>query len=323
MNRMNGEEFAQYLETNVKVLVLDETTMLTRDGKGVMGHLSYTTGLKDVFGYELLAFGAFDPEDLLASAKMIHANFPRGVAVEIPYELLKDLGMVKEGGAVLPEVPYRQFVLDESALEDESEKPSSEPLWIADGGYPILTDEELQTKLTTELEAREKKQHDHIEAVRQQYREKIERFGYTMVGVFDHEGRQPNFVYTVGLTNKDLPELIISGRVDMDFLSQVTGHFAQLMIDDGFALRKLVNVFSLQDGSEHDIRMVEIDPVYAKTNYLVQAEPILKDQVKRVVQLQISDGAKKFFGEEGYDDKLGNIEFAPVIAGGYPTDIEV
>ena len=309
MNRMNREEFDAFLHEQVTVQALDEAVFLTRkEGEGVQGLLTYTSGLTPALGFELVGFGVSNPNDLLVSALMVYSNYPRGFAVPIPAEILKELS------ANIPDVTYRQYIVDESVLDDETEAPSEDPMWVADGGYPILSDAELQVALTEATEKQSAEVRERIESVREQYRQKIEEFGWTVVGVFDAEGKQANFVYTVGLTNKELPELIVSGRLELDFLAQIANHFAQSMIGGGFSLRKLEKAFSLEDDTTYNLRMVQLDPVHALDRFLIQAQSILKKQVTAVCQIQISDASGKWPGEEGFEDKFQQLEVAPVIA---------
>lgn len=314
---MSHEEFLHYACDQVKIHSIEEPTMLTRaDDQASQGTLSFTSGLTPVLGFELVAFGVYDPEDLRSSATLIASNFPRGFPVDIPYALLKELS------DQIPEATYKQYVVDESALENETEEVSDNPLWVADGGFPILTDAELQNELVSKMEQQTAQRHAGMEQVRENYRRMIEAYGFTVVAVFDPEHQQAPFLYSVGLTRKDLPEVIVSARLEGEFLHRIINHFGYEMIDQGFALRRMENMFTLTDDSSYDVRMVEVDPVHAKDRFLIQAEPILKEQVKRVVWVQISDENKRFPGDPDFNNKFGQSDIAPVISGGSVT-IEV
>lgn len=312
MEQISKEEFTEKLKS-VKVILVQDTVVMSSGEGTVDGAFSYTEGLKDLLGYELVAYGAFDGDDMLASAEMIHANFPRGAAIEIPSKFIDDLDLG------IPAGPYRQYILDESQLEDVTQAVGVDPCWTADGGYCLLTDEEMHEALKKEFGVAEKERFDNIEQARDRYRALIKENGFTMVGVFDPQGEESNYVYTAGLSLSDWPEYIVSGAFSMEDLSSFAGHMAQLTIKEGFALRKIENAFTVQD-SQHDVRVVEVDPVYAVTNYLIQAPLILKRQVKRVAWIQISDANKRFPGDEGFDNLFRQPVISTVIAGGATDD---
>lgn len=313
MTRLTLEEFKARL-MDVAITHVDGQTILNHPGEPTFeGVLSYTNGLTDLVGYELVSFGAYDPEDLMGSAQLIFGHFPRGAALPIPYDMLL------EANPEMPPGDYRQYFVDESALHDENEKVGEEPLWIPEGGYSLLPWSEVQTKLQEIVANQDVEQLRGIEQTRQLYRDAIEKNRMAIVAVFDPKEQVPNFAYTVGLTHKGLPELGISGLLDMDFLTSVVGHFATLELDEGHALRSMEKAFKLDTGSEHNLRLVEVDPVYATENYLKQAGPILKQAVTRVCQIQISDAAGRFDGDPLFDNQFRQAQFGPVISGGTPN----
>lgn len=308
---ISREEFHERLRSDVQVRALDEAVILTRNGtEGVEGIFGYTVGLQDLIGFELVAFGAFDIEDIQSSALLIHSNFPRGVAIPIPMEIIRDLN------ADVPEADYRQYVVDESALEDENETVSEQPQWVAEGGFPILDDGELQAKLKEGLEAFDQARHAGMEFVRDGFRQKIRDYGHAIVGVFDPENAGNNYAYTVGLTKQKLPEFVITGAFSIEDLSRVLNHFAHQARDEGHALRTQVDGLTLSDDVKLDLRVVDVDPVYAVDRMLVQAPLILKEPVTRVAWVQFSDPQKRFPGDEGYENYVRQGEVSPVIAKG-------
>lgn len=315
MKQQNDNEFMDAL-AKVVVQVVEETVILNREGVGYEGILSYTSGLTPLLGYELVAFGTYDPQDLRASAQLIKAGYPRGLAVPI------DTIILKEVHEDIPEANYRQYVVDESSLESDKEEITDAPVWVAEGGYPILSDGEMSLRLREAFEGDEKARHERMELGRQQYRAQIEEQGFTIIPIFDPSGEKPNFAYTVGLTHKGLPELIVGGQLDLQLLAQILHHMAHLSIEEGHALRVLPHVFDLtaepEEGTKittnHGLRVVDVDPVYAQDRYLIQAAPILKEMVPRVSWVQISDGKGLYFGQEGFTDILNQPDIAPVIA---------
>ncbi len=157
-------------------------------------------------------------------------------------------------------------------------------------------------------------EHARYEAVRENYRAMIEKFGFAKVGVFDPAGQTDSFIYTVGFEHKDMPELVIGAAFDVSDLSMFVDHFAHDALHEGHALRTKVDAFTLGDDSSYDLRLVEVDPVFATDRVLVQAESILKRPVTRVCQIQISDAQKRWPGEEGFDDKFRQMYVGSIIA---------
>lgn len=155
---------------------------------------------------------------------------------------------------------------------------------------------------------------EKYEAIRERYRAMIDQHGYTMVGVFDPEGKDVNFVYSVGFEHKDMPELVVGALFDSPDLASFVKHFASEALEHGHALRTKVDGITLEDDTSYDLRLVEVDPVYATEHVLVQASSILKRPVTRVCQIQISDAQKRWPGDDGFEDKFRQLFVGVVIA---------
>ena len=64
---------------------------------------------------------------------------------------------------------------------------------------------------------------DGAEIVDGRIRARIALYGHTFIGVFDPEGVKPAFVYSIGLTNKDQPELLMIGNMRPDTCEAILG----------------------------------------------------------------------------------------------------
>lgn len=286
-------------------------------GQSVQGQLMYSEGLYDLIGTELVSYGIANPEDVLGTAQLMYANFPRGFALDV-HDLVVDLiaeAAIAEGRPLdNAKSRYRQYVVDESALEEDKEEVNADPLWVPEGGMSLLDDPELQSALNAAQDAQQKKIHDRMETLRDSQRAKIKELGFTIMGIFDPTGATTSFLYTIGLTLKGLPELIISSKLDPQAQQDFVAFFAKNFIKDGAKLMKMDNVFTLEDDSAYGLRVVEVDPYAACDLYLVQAAPVLKEPVRRVMWIQISDAQGRFEGDEGFDNKFDQRVIAPVIA---------
>lgn len=287
-----------------------------KNGQSVEGQLMFTEGMDQLIGMELVGFGHPTVDDLRGSAQMIHANNPRGVFTvvdEFVYSLVDEwAGALEFTGP--RDIPYRQYVMDESVLDDEKEAVSGDPQWVPDGGQSLLDDDELQECLTHHMNRREKETHDRIELVRQQFRDKIDELGFAMTSVFHPTNQEPSFLYTMGLTNKDLPELIIGSFLPVDAMQDFVAYFGKQFLADGAKLVEMKDVFQLEDDESFNLRLVAVDPFAATANWMGQAEPVLGKPVKHVVWIQISDAKGRYPGDEDFDNKFSQPDFAPVIA---------
>jgi hypothetical protein len=289
------------------------------DDSGDEGAILYTEGLSSLLGFELISYGAGSPEDLVATATLHFVEADGAMLIDIPHSILTNIS---------PEfsehIVYKQGVINEQVLEGlVGENPIDVPTWTPDGNIPLIPNTEFNAILDTlkqpvdnELPIKQ-----DIEAVRQRYRDLIEQHGHAVVGVFDDTGQRTNFAYTVGLTKQQLPEIIVSGRFELEDLHQFLSHFLDRLQTHGFAFHAQKDAFSIardlegkSQGDLYDIRMVEIDPAPAVERYLIQAPAILRQPVPRVMQLQISDKSKRYPGDSDFVNEFEQDDVAPVIA---------
>ncbi len=311
MKSISREDLAKVLDA-VKFHVVPGMVVANfKNGQSVEGQLMLTEGLAETFGYELVAYGHPTAEGLLASATLNANYFRRGVPVDVTGRITQILD------TYLPELSgsakYSQFVIDESALDGETEDVSGEPVWVADGGQSLVDEEALVETLGKVMKERESSMFERIDLVRKQYREKIETYGFTMAGVFDPSGDDV-FIYTMGLTLKELPEVIVAAQLDADMLQDFVAHVAKKFMEDGVSLFEIKEVFTLVDDTTYNFRLVYVDPFVAAEQYLVQAGPVMGRAVEQVVWIQISDVDGRYPGDENFDNKFNQPTIATVIS---------
>lgn len=136
----------------------------------------------------------------------------------------------------------------------------------------------------------------------------IEKFGWTFMGVFGTED-QPitNFVYTIGLTEKGMPEVFVSGNFAPQSMQSIAGTVAQEFADHALAgtepeLGEREDLFNLK---------VELRVVH-DTDKCNIARKFYGDRV-RVVQVIWSDKEGRLPGEEGYDFEKFPQEILPAV----------
>ncbi|USV40929.1 DUF4262 domain-containing protein [Xanthomonas phage BUDD] len=131
---------------------------------------------------------------------------------------------------------------------------------------------------------------------------KIEMYGYTMVGVFDPEGNDPGFVYTIGLTERGWPEVIMIGNIHPMIAEQF---LADMIAKWGKAEKVIMgdnlDVIQFQDRSVHPIRVIDVNQNKAAENYAIQAKRFYPEHNVKYVQALIPDRFGRFPDEPEYD----------------------
>lgn len=136
--------------------------------------------------------------------------------------------------------------------------------------------------------------------------ERIEKFGYTFMGVFA-SAESPAFVYTIGLTEKGVPEVFMSGNFDMHSMQKLAGTVADELVQHSLegtqpVLGVRTDLFNLPV----ELRQVQ------NTNKLNGAARFYGDRV-RVIQLIWSDAQGRLPDEAGYDFQKFPQEILPAI----------
>ncbi|SAK59762.1 hypothetical protein AWB81_01891 [Caballeronia arationis] len=148
------------------------------------------------------------------------------------------------------------------------------------------------------------------EALRSELAAKIEKYGYTQLVIFPTEDDPDvvKFMYTIGLTKKGLPEILVSGNVTnqgaMDMIASVVSELER-------------NNGQIKLGVRDDLFSVRVDlrdvtsPV-ARDEYACQAVTMYGEHV-RVLQVVWADLNNVLPNEEGYDSAKCVQELLPMI----------
>lgn len=310
---MNQNELEDIL-SKVTLTVFENTVMSkvsssAESDSHYQGIVAVTSGLSDHLGYELLSYGSPDWGDMELSAKMLLCKQPNIFAIEIPSAVLLEIED--------PTVPFQKELVYKQAVVVPDRTDGQAIQWMADGGLPFLGEDLFQEKIIEQLTVEVREDQEKMDAIRAQNREHIELFGYTKLGVIDPLGKDVPFVYTVGLTKRDAPELIVSGRFDVDFLSSIIDHFANRLLTDPTNFTGVRNAFETEqiDGKylqprfiSHHVTLREVDPTIAINDFLIQAEAILNEPVRRVVQIEFSDTNGRHSNQPGYVNIFSQIE---------------
>lgn len=295
---------------DIKVHTLNESvTISLDDGTEVSGYLTYTEGLAPThFEFELVGllpeFPGFDYDDtvgLRGSASMIALGIPHLVPVGLSPKVLAQLEAVG-----LPSTARVQVLLDEASLDMDQATTYEGANWVADGGLALFDEHKKLAVIHQFFHAVETHEQERIVEIQDSQREDIEKYGWTCVGVFDPEGLDTTYVYTVGLSRKKLPELFISGLFDTRDLTYVISQVGRYYLEVGEFFTK---VFERQvtieiDGKAVDVvvRTIEVDASSMVEKYLKQASALLGEEVSRVAWVQFSDSKGRFPHDEGFDN---------------------
>ncbi|WEM34228.1 DUF4262 domain-containing protein [Xanthomonas phage X1] len=131
---------------------------------------------------------------------------------------------------------------------------------------------------------------------------KIELNGYTMVGVFDPEDKDPGFVYTVGLTERGWPEVIMVGNIHPMIAEKlITDLISGWQKKEKFVMGDNEGLLVFRDGTEHAIRVVEADTGKALEEYATAVGIFYSDMPVGFVQALIPDRFGRFPDDPEYD----------------------
>jgi Domain of unknown function (DUF4262) len=155
--------------------------------------------------------------------------------------------------------------------------------------------------MDTPIEVGSDEWHRRVDLLTQDVKDKIETFGFTIIGVFPREdnGTCP-FVYTVGLTSKGLPELILALGADLRFLSTFMNYIVEKVLENPVA--------DIIDCDGHDIALVPLTVPHLDYP-LSFAHRVYGDEVA-VRQVLVSDDNGHFPSHDDFDPEI----LQPVLA---------
>lgn len=304
--------------SHVAVHCLHDPIILTlEDGTVRQGYLTYTEGLApETFEFELLAFSeepcdmeGVDVFGLRNTAKLLAMAAPHLVPVVISETVAQQLRAIG-----VPQAATIQALLDGPSLENDEPTSEDTAKWIADGGLALMSDEHIGRSVEfffTELQNQRVAQ---VEAIIEEQRKVIAEAGWSMNGEIEPDAHGAMFLYTTGLTNKGLPELVISGRFDIHDLTEILGQAAGHLlsqprerIEENGKLKtmefdKKVEIELSSGDTLIGVRAIEVDAAPMLHRYLKQAEAILDRPVPRVAQVQFSDSKGRYPGDAGFEN---------------------
>lgn len=134
----------------------------------------------------------------------------------------------------------------------------------------------------------------------------IEKNGYQIIYVYpDLENEIKSFAYTVGLTEKNFPELMIEGNLHPEILQRLLSINADYVLKNGFKQGVIDDLVVSQDG-KFPSEMIELEKTtnllssrFILVNNRYSSEPI-KSEV-RLAQVLWSDSKGRFAYEEGFE----------------------
>lgn len=130
---------------------------------------------------------------------------------------------------------------------------------------------------------------------------KMEMFGFTMIGVMP-EGKLPAFVYTIGLTQRGWPEVIMVGNVHPAIAEQLINDLIA-----GWSKKEKVimgdndGLLVFKDGTQHPIRVLTADANKALNDYACGVPNFFPNDELSFVQALIPDRFGRFPDEPDYD----------------------
>jgi hypothetical protein len=130
----------------------------------------------------------------------------------------------------------------------------------------------------------------------------IARFGFTFVGVFDPMKPTPPFVYSIGMTAKNMPEVLMIGgfhpHIAERILADVLAHW---QVHGPTTEGLMPNMIRFKDASLHPLKMRLIENALPVVDeYVIQAQQFYTRDDIRVVQVLWPDTNGVFPDEPGY-----------------------
>jgi hypothetical protein len=134
---------------------------------------------------------------------------------------------------------------------------------------------------------------------------KIKQHGYTFIGVFDPEGKTPSFVYSIGLTARGWPEVILIGNMNPRIVEIILTDLINSWKEEGrVILGDNPGAIRFADGSSHPLRVVPVDEEETLENWGHQARVFYDPENIQFVQVLWPDLLGTFPDEEGYLERM-------------------
>lgn len=124
--------------------------------------------------------------------------------------------------------------------------------------------------------------------------ENILRVGRHIFGIFDPEGKDNNFFYTIGNSTDQLPEILLIGKVPGPLAMDIINRVSEIQLKSGKRIPE-----GLLDIDYTMPLKVRNCTDAAKEKYTVQVGEYFQSQNYGVIQVMIPDKQGKFPGDEG------------------------
>jgi hypothetical protein len=140
--------------------------------------------------------------------------------------------------------------------------------------------------------------------VANQIQARIKEHGYTFIGVFDPDHKDPSFVYTIGLTGQKQAELLLIGNMHPRIIEIILTDLIEEFTRHGFRTGDIPDQIRFKDGSLHPLRVVAVDSREAMNEYAYQVPQYYPRADIRFMQVLWPDAEGIFPGEIGYNESM-------------------
>ena len=126
-----------------------------------------------------------------------------------------------------------------------------------------------------------------------QVKENLEKFGYAFVGVnnVDEDHPQPAYVYTVGLHQRDMPDIFVSGNLPQETAMRLINYVIEFWErKKEIKLGRINNFLLAADGhTKYPIGLKEVNVESAIKSHMTELEERFPNVQHRIVQLLWAD----------------------------------
>lgn len=134
---------------------------------------------------------------------------------------------------------------------------------------------------------------------------KIQEHGYTFIGVFDPDGKNPTFAYSLGLSRRGWPEVLLIGNIHPRVIEAILTDLIKSWEANGSPIiGDNADAIKFADGSSHPLRVVPVDATHAVEHYARQAPTYADEHHVEVVQVCWPDQNGVYPQDEGYNTAM-------------------